>query len=70
MDDADRAEDRLEQVVADGIQAAKDAVGLKPTGACYYCNETMMIPRLFCCPDCAQDWEWLQGNKGRNGKVL
>lgn len=67
-DDADRAGPRIEQVVADGIQKARFDVGLKVTGVCYYCNESMTIPRLFCCTDCRDDWHWEQARKRANSE--
>lgn len=65
-DIADRAEERIEEVIADGISKARRAPDLKPTGFCYYCNEAVYTGRLFCCADCRTDWDWEQARKRAN----
>lgn len=59
MDDADRAEERIEQVVEDGLAAVRRASGsgLVPVGVCHCCGEPVDGRRLFCDARCAQDWE-------------
>lgn len=67
MDDVDRAQERIEQTVADGIRKASNAQGLKPNGFCYYCNESVQPGRVFCCKDCLLDFENEKAAMARNG---
>lgn len=66
MDDVDRAQERIEQTVSDGIRKAGNAQSLKPTGYCYYCNEAVQLGRLFCCSECRDDWDYEQARKEAN----
>lgn len=67
MDDADRAQDRIENTVSDAIREARRAHGMKPTGFCLYCGEGVPQHYLFCCSDCSKDWHHEQARKKANG---
>lgn len=57
-DAADRAEDGIENAIADGIAAARRRLkSLQPVGVCHYCQSEVGAGRLFCDKDCADDWE-------------
>lgn len=66
-DDADRAAERIENVIMDGIAACRRSHGLIAVGACHYCGED--CHGLFCNKDCASDWEYEQARKRANGKL-
>lgn len=60
-DDADRADDRVQNIIDGGIaiaqEKAKAARILRPCGTCYYCNSTINAGAVFCPDDdCDQDW--------------
>ena len=60
MDDADRAEEKIENAVADALDKVRrrmEARELEPIGACHWCNEYVKDTRLFCCKECSDDWE-------------
>lgn len=67
MDDADRADKRIYTAIQDAIDSAHRAQSLKPTGYCYNCNEAIQTGWLFCCKDCAQDYDHRQARKRVNG---
>ena len=69
MDDADRAESVIEQVIADGMaRARKMAERVLPvTGQCLWCAEPI-VGRPFCSLDCCRDYENEQAARRRNGK--
>lgn len=56
MDDADLAQERIEQTVADGIRKASNAQGLKPNGFCIWCAEPVRQNYLFCSSECSLDF--------------
>lgn len=66
MDDANRAEKRIEEVIADGISKARRTPNLKPINRCYYCNEPVPSWRVFCGDECRDDWDWEQARKRAN----
>lgn len=69
-DDADRAEDVIENRIADGIAECRRAIGaLLPVGFCHNCGETVAPRYLFCeGGECAADWEREQAARRRNGQ--
>lgn len=68
MDDADRAQDRIENTVADAIREARRAHGMMPTGFCIYCGEGVKPNYLFCTSECSSDWHREQAMRRINGK--
>lgn len=69
MDDADRAEDRIEQALDDALAEVRRAQqhGIRAVGACYYCGETLVHGRLFCDADCRDGWEYEEKLKRMTG---
>jgi hypothetical protein len=70
-DDADRADDRIEAYVTDGIANARrmlDKVRLSPCGNCHYCGEWVKAGVLFCNKDCTDDWHYEQTRLKAMGK--
>lgn len=69
MDDCDRADKRIEQMIADGISRAKRLAerNLPITGQCHWCSESI-AGRIFCSKECSDDWQAEQDAKKRNGK--
>ena len=64
MDDADRAEDRIEDTIAASLEKVRrrmECRELEPIGACHWCNEYVKDNRLFCCRECSDDWERQKG---------
>lgn len=60
MDDADRAEDKIEDTIADGLEKVRrrmETRELSPVHACHWCGEFIADMRLFCCKECSSDWE-------------
>lgn len=58
-DDADRAEQRIEDVISDGLAKVRHRMAareLTPIGACHWCNEYVKGERLFCSKECSDDW--------------
>ncbi|HEY8606666.1 MAG TPA: hypothetical protein VIM12_06095 [Noviherbaspirillum sp.] len=41
---------------ASGLSALTAFAGLKPKGACWYCNQPVDNVRRFCSKDCADDY--------------
>lgn len=68
MDDADRADDRITNAVADGINECRRASSLIATGFCHYCNEPLPTGRLYCNAECRDDHEYELAAKKRNGR--
>ena len=59
-DDCDRAEERIENTLDDALAQVRwrmEARELEPVHACHWCGEHIVDMRLFCCPECSQDWE-------------
>lgn len=69
-DDADRAEDRIEATIADGISHARRMLvksRLAPCNACHYCGEWLKDGQLFCDTLCAADYQYEQERKKAQG---
>lgn len=59
-DAADRAGPRIEHAVADGINDARRALAsqsLAAIGVCHWCESPVASGRVFCSPDCRDDWQ-------------
>lgn len=69
VDDADRAEERIEQVMDDALAEVRRAQerGPRAVGVCYYCREPLASGRLFCDADCRDGWEFEQKLKRMTG---
>lgn len=69
MDDADRAEERIEQALDDALGEVRRAQehGVKAVGACLFCGEPLPDHMRFCGPDCRDDWEHEQRMKRLGG---
>jgi len=57
MDNADRADARIQEVVDLARAQAAAAPCLRANGKCHYCGECVTGKLLFCSADCAQDFE-------------
>lgn len=57
-DDADRADKRITDTVADGIQAARRALSNRLTacGICHWCESPVGTGRVFCSTECCEDY--------------
>lgn len=58
-DDADRADDRIEHMIADGIARAKREMdrSLPSIGVCHWCESPVGAGRIFCSKECSEDHE-------------
>lgn len=79
-DDADRADDRITNMIADGMAKVRrelerslipiviiDPDTNKRVGVCHYCESEVGAGRLFCGLPCSQNWDALQAARKRNG---
>ena len=68
MDDADRADSRIRQMIEDGMARVKRMAerNLPITGQCHWCAEPVK-DRIFCSKDCSVDWQANEDAKKRNG---
>ena len=60
MDDADRAEEKIESQIECGIAHARFLLArnsLVPCGTCYWCGTGLHAGDLFCDADCRNDYE-------------
>lgn len=58
MDIADKADDRIYNVIADALENARRNIikrELEPCGSCHYCSSYTHGKQLFCSKDCAED---------------
>jgi hypothetical protein len=69
MDDADISDERIQNVINDGIERARRMKGrnLPVTGACHWCSEPVS-GRAFCSKECSDDWQADMEARKRNGK--
>lgn len=68
MDDADKAQDRIDNAVIDAINEVRRKPSLVPCGRCYYCDDPVPPHHLFCCGDCSIDHAHEQKMKRIQGK--
>lgn len=64
MDDADRAEEKIENTISAGIEDARYHLvnrELTPCGACHWCGEYVRGSQLFCDNECASDHAKMKG---------
>ena len=72
MDDADRAEDKIEAAIESGIEHARymiEKTRLTACGACHYCGEGLRDGLLFCDSDCSTDYRYEQDRKKAQGRL-
>lgn len=59
MDDADRADERIQNVIDGGIAIAREKAAkvraLIPTNCCYWCLSWIDNGKVFCDDDCMND---------------
>lgn len=69
MDDADRAEERIEQAMEDALAEVRrsQAHGVQAVGLCLYCGETLPDHMRFCDADCRDGYEYEQRIKRMTG---
>lgn len=69
MDDADRAEQRIEEVMDDALAAVRRAQEHRVTaiGVCLYCGEPLPSPMRFCDADCRDGFDHEQRLKRMQG---
>jgi hypothetical protein len=69
-DTGDRAQQATEDLTNFSIANIRSAVGrtLLHSGYCYYCDENVHSPHLFCNLDCRDDWEREQRLKALAGR--
>jgi len=69
MDDADRAEERIEQVLEDALAEVRRAQerGIKAVGVCLFCGEPLPDHMRFCDADCRDGWEFEARMQRMNG---
>ena len=65
MDDADRAEERIEQAMDDALAEVRRAQehGVKAVGVCLFCGEPLPDHMRFCDADCRDSHEHEQRMK-------
>jgi len=68
-DEADLAFDSEQRHLTQALAAQRRrSRELQPFGSCHYCgNEEGLADRLFCDPDCADDWEYEHTLRSRLG---
>jgi hypothetical protein len=59
MDDADRAEEKIEQAMDDALAEVRRSQerGVKAVGLCLYCGETLPAPLRFCDAGCRDGYD-------------
>jgi hypothetical protein len=57
VDDADRAQDYIEENLRRALAKRAPTGGLVPAGACHYCGEPVGTERLFCDSECEGEWQ-------------
>lgn len=65
MNEGDQAERAADTFLQASIQSARSAAkhrALLPRGSCYFCDEPIKQPKLFCDKDCSEDYEKLKRN--------
>lgn len=59
MDDADRADDRIQKMIEAGIARVREAAErhLPAIGVCHWCESPVGQGRIFCSKECSDDHE-------------
>lgn len=66
MDEVDLTQERMERE-AEALRHARPRPGLVPTGRCFNCDEIVPDHRLFCGPECRDDFDHRQRLEKRPG---
>lgn len=68
-DDADRSDDRIQNMIDDGIARARRHMErcLPSIGVCHYCESPVGSGRTFCSKECSEDYDALTEARKRNG---
>ena len=59
MDEADMSDARIQHAIDDGIARARrelDTQHLTACGVCLWCEAPVGAGRIFCSPECTDDW--------------
>lgn len=58
-DDADRADERITDTVADGVSVARRTLqnSLRAVGVCHWCESPVTTGRVFCSTECCKDYD-------------
>lgn len=67
-DDADRADERIENTVADALAEIRRQPSLIPVGFCYNCGDPIPAHHLFCSGDCSVDHRHREERRKANGQ--
>ena len=59
MDDADRSDNRIQQMIDAGIARARERTDrtLPSIGVCHWCESPVGAGRIFCSKECSEDHE-------------
>jgi hypothetical protein len=68
MDIADRADQRIEETIADALAEARSQPSLIPVMACYNCGDPVPAHHLFCSSECGLDYRHRTERNKANGK--
>lgn len=68
MDEADRASDRIDNMIADGIAEVRRKPSLIPVMSCYNCGDPVPQHHLFCSSDCSADFTHREQRNKANGR--
>jgi hypothetical protein len=70
MDEADRADDRIQNTIDDGIARVRRQMEriLPSIGVCHNCESPVGSGRTFCSKECSDDYDALIEARKRNGK--
>lgn len=73
MNEADIADDRIQNVIDGGIaiasEKAKNIRALVPINTCYYCGSYVNNGVVFCDKDCLNDYHWLLRREEANKPI-
>jgi hypothetical protein len=69
MDNADRADDRIKNMIDEGMARARLALerSLPAIGVCHYCESVVGPGRTFCSKACCEDYEKERLRRKQNG---
>lgn len=69
MDEADRADDRIQHMIDDGLARARARMerSLPSIGVCHWCESPVGAGRIFCSKECSDDHEHERLRRKANG---
>ena len=69
-DEADRADSRIEQMIADGMARARRQLEhqLPSIGVGHWCESPVGAGRIFCSKECSEDYDYQKQRDKANGK--